>query len=1567
MSNEIDNKVVSLTFDNASFQSKVGDTLSTLEKLRQSLNFSKGKESMGELQSAASKFNMGPMGAAVEGISTKFLALATVGITALANITNRAVDAGISIAKSLTLTPVMDGFQEYETNIGSIQTILANTKSKGSTLDDVNNALDQLNTYADKTIYNFGQMAKNIGTFTAAGVDLQTSVNSIKGIANLAAMSGSTSEQASTAMYQLSQAIAAGSLKLMDWNSVVNAGMGGEAFKTALFETGKAMGTLTNVPMSQSFKQWEDSGNSFRESLQEGWITADVLTTTLGGLSGDLDAAALSAKGFSDEQIVAMQDLASTATSAATEVKTASQLFGTIKEAIGTGWADTFRLVVGNFIEAKQLFTGLNNFISGFVQKSSDARNDLLKGWKTFGGRDTLLQGLLYSLEAVKSVLTPIREAFRTVFPPTTVQTLLDLTNKFRDFAQGLIVSAGTAEKIKSVFLGIFSIFKIGVEIVKGVFSVFMNLGKIILGFVGMASGGAAATGNFINKLREMLVEGGGIQAFFDKINQAIQKFGEFLFNVKDKIAGLFGGDGGVPGGEKTASIFETIADKLGFLSTAGDKVKSVFSTIGDIFINAFSRVKDAVTTAWDAIIGFFSTIGQKIGDVFTADAFKPALGAVSVGLFAGLVKLFRDFVKNGLKLDFGQFSLFEKIGDIFDQLGDTMKAFQLKIKADALLRIAAAIAVLTASILVLSFIDSAKLAASLGALAVGFGQLVAAMALLAKIETNPAKMIALATSMIILGGAALVLSLALKSMSGMSWGEMGKGLLGVLGALQLMSMATQFFGDNNASFIRAGISIGVLSVSLLIFAGVIKLMAGIGFGDLAHGLLAVGASLGLFVGAMNLIPEAQMGKIGISFGLFSISLILMKKAVEGFAEMSWSDMIRGFVGLAGALLGITVLVKNLPKGKELILVSVGLVAISAAIWIMSKALETIGNMSLGDLAKSLVGIGALLFGLVVATNALQGASLGVGAILVVAAGLLVLAKTLEIIGNLSIGQLITGLVGIAAVLVILGLAATALVAFPPLLGALIGMGVALGAIGLGFALLGAGAYLTAQALVALGSAGKKSMETLVEILNIVIKAIPGFAQAFAEGVISFIQVITDAAPGIIENFGKILTQMLDLIIELMPKIGEAFGALIDMVVTIVVEKSPEIIAAGIALLLNFLQGIRDNIYQIVDVAIELLNNFTQSLADNAGLIGAAAGNLVVAFITAIASYVQTIINAGVDLLVQFLNGIANNLGKVIEAAANVILTFIAQVGAMAVNIANAGTDALIKFLDALTNNATEIATKVTNLITTIIIEIGKGATRIGKAGTDSAIKFLEGMADNAVDFTNKLGAVVVKVLEGLRLAVDKYSPQIRDEGVKLAGALINGLTGGIAGKAKDVLGAVGGLAGNVIGFFKDKIESKSPSKVFFRIGQDINQGLINGLDKNHRVQIASANLATDTVTAFSNAMSKVKMNLEGIDEFNPTITPVLDLSNITRDAKSVTAMLGGSTISASLSYASAASIAKTTDLSRSQSQQTEPQVIHKEVKFEQNNYSPKALTTNDVYRNTRSQVSLAKKELSIP
>ena len=276
----VDNRIVTMKFDNAAFERGAASTMSTLDKLEQKLGFSGASKGLEEVQRSADRFNLNGVEGAVTGVSKSFLALSTVALTALSDITRRAVDAGLSFAKSFTTAPIKQGFQEYDTTLGSIQTILANTGLEGKKgLAKVNSALNDLNHYSDKTIYNFSQMARNIGTFTAAGVDLKTSTAAIKGIANLAAVSGSNADQASTAMYQLSQALAAGSVKLMDWNSVVNAGMGGKVFQKALVQTAEAHGIAVK-------KIIKDEG-SFRNSLQKGWLTSKVLTDTLDKFTGD--------------------------------------------------------------------------------------------------------------------------------------------------------------------------------------------------------------------------------------------------------------------------------------------------------------------------------------------------------------------------------------------------------------------------------------------------------------------------------------------------------------------------------------------------------------------------------------------------------------------------------------------------------------------------------------------------------------------------------------------------------------------------------------------------------------------------------------------------------------------------------------------------------------------------------------------------------------------------------------------------------------------------------------------------------------------------------------------------------------------------------------------------------------------------------------------------------------------------------------------------------------------------------------------------------------------------------
>lgn len=366
----IDERVVEMQFRNDQFEQGVKKSLISLENLKKGLNLDKSSKSLLNLESTAKNFSMKNLASDVASISDRFSTMGIIGMTALQNITNSAIATGKTLVSALTIDPVKSGFQEYETQINSVQTILANTESKGTTLDQVNAALDELNHYADMTIYNFTEMTRNIGTFTAAGVDLDTSVQAIKGIANLAAVSGSNSQQASTAMYQLSQALAAGTVKLQDWNSVVNAGMGGQVFQDALKETARVHG----VAIDQMIK---DEG-SFRETLSKGWLTSSILTETLSKFTGDLNESQLKTMGYTDEQIASIIKMGQTANDAATKVKTFTQLFDTLAEAMQSGWTQSWEYIVGDFDQAKESLTVVSDTLSDIINNSANKRNDLL-------------------------------------------------------------------------------------------------------------------------------------------------------------------------------------------------------------------------------------------------------------------------------------------------------------------------------------------------------------------------------------------------------------------------------------------------------------------------------------------------------------------------------------------------------------------------------------------------------------------------------------------------------------------------------------------------------------------------------------------------------------------------------------------------------------------------------------------------------------------------------------------------------------------------------------------------------------------------------------------------------------------------------------------------------------------------------------------------------------------------------------------------------------------------------------------------------------------------------------
>lgn len=419
MSKQVDERVVTMQFDNKQFEDNVKTSMSTIDKLKKALNFEKAGEGLEKVKDSINlnKINITGLSGAIDQVNAKFSALQVIGVTALSNITNQAMSMSKKMISALTINPVKDGLKEYETQMNAVQTILANTQKEGTNVKIVNKALDELNAYADKTIYNFTEMTRNIGTFTAAGVKLDTSVSAIKGIANLAAISGSTSQQASTAMYQLSQALASGTVKLMDWNSVVNAGMGGQVFQDAL--------TRTSEHLQTGAKAAIEAKGSFRESLQTGWLTTEVLTQTLDQFSTAADTQAeyeaavkkFVSQGYSKEEAKQLADMAKTAGEAATKVKTFTQLIDTLKEALGSGWTTTWRLIIGDFEEARNMWTSVSDVLGGFINKMSDARNAVLES--------AMGKGLSGIADKINSIVEPFQKAASTV--TKTVDAVSDL------------------------------------------------------------------------------------------------------------------------------------------------------------------------------------------------------------------------------------------------------------------------------------------------------------------------------------------------------------------------------------------------------------------------------------------------------------------------------------------------------------------------------------------------------------------------------------------------------------------------------------------------------------------------------------------------------------------------------------------------------------------------------------------------------------------------------------------------------------------------------------------------------------------------------------------------------------------------------------------------------------------------------------------------------------------------------------------------------------------------------------------------------------------------------------
>ena len=1398
MSNNVDERIVEMRFDNAQFERGVKSSVESVEQLKKGLNLDGAAKSLSNLDAAGKSFSLAGISAGVDTIASKFSTLGIIGVTALANITNSAVNAGKRIVSALTIDPIKTGLQEYETKMGSIQTILTNTASKGTTLQDVNDVLQELNEYSDKTIYNFSEMTRNIGTFTAAGVDLKTSATAIKGIANLAAGSGSNAQQASTAMYQLSQALAAGSVKLQDWNSVVNAGMGGELFQNALKATAKEMGIVV------------DQGKPFRETLQDGWLTADVLTKTL-------------EKFANDESL----------TKAATQVKTFTQLFDTMKESVQSGWAVSWESIIGNKEQSTELLTGISNAFNSIIKPSTDARNAMLQFWNANGGRDAMIQGLANVFQGLASVLKPVRDAFMEVFPPTTGEKLVAFSVAFKELTSKFKMGEEATKNLKDTFKGLFVILdgvKQGALAVAGVFGAVVSSAMPIVVAMLRVTG---AIGRLLVAFGEAIKSSGILQFTMQTLSGIVTTI---AIIIETAINGII-------------DAFEAFVKvDTGKIEGFGDRVRkgfTPFSTLGDMVSRGLFKIAEGLKST----MPYVSTFAEKLGTVFKSiqtsitnafGEFDPSsiLNLINSGLFAAILVSMKKFIStlSGIAKDGGG------IIGLLDGVKGSLEAYQSKLKADVLLTIAAAIGILAASLIALSMIDPAKMTSALSAMSVMFIELFASMAIFDKIMSSSGfkAMGKVTLSMVALSTAVLILSFAMRNLATLDWPGVLKGLTSVAVLCGTLAVTANILSKSSGKMMRGATGLVIFAAAISILADAVKKLGETNVGDLTKGLVGVGVlvtELALFLKMANFDGFGVMKGAGLL--ILAAAINVLAEAVKKFASIDTGAMIKGlaavgtvlselaiFVNLTGnakhvitTAIGLTILggamivfaeaikrlgsipLNEIGKGllamgsslviiavamrlmpKNMILMGTGLVVVASALVVLSNALKSMGGMSWDEIARGLTALGGSMLILAVGMGLMRGALGGAAALLVIAGALTLFVPALKTLGSMSVGEITTGLLALAGAFAVIGVSAMVLT---PLIPAIMGLGIGIGLIGVGCLAAGAGLLAFSAALGALAISGAAGAAALTAMVTSIIALIPYMLEQVGVGIIAFAGVIANGGPAIVSAITTVLMSLMQAIQTTTPAIVSTLMLMLQTMLSAIVQFIPQLVDAGMKLLIGFLKGIANNIKQVVTTAIDVVVNF----------------------IDGVASQIPRVIQAGFNLIIKFINGLA----------------------------------------DAIRTNTPVVLDAIRNLITALI---------------ESAVAFVTDPVKGAMSIGKNI---------------------------------VSGLVEGIKTNVGNAVEAAKNLGGKILGAVTNFFDINSPSRVMRdEVGRYIVQGIAEGITKDMSAEEAATKKAENIVSAFKNAVSKLDLGLTTKSlEYDLWITVSANTATASEKAAKELALLG--------------------------------------------------------------------------
>lgn len=1529
MSVDIDDRIVRFSVDDSSLVKKGPSVVNMLGKMKEALNFSHSAKGLQDIEKAAKNIRWDSMAAGAEVFTGRISALSIAGITTIQHYTKQALHAVENFAKELTTKPIFAGFSEYEIKMDAIQTILTNTAKAGTTLDDVNRVLADLNQYADLTIYNFAEMTRNIGTFTAAGIGLDDAAAAIKGISNVAAASGVNATKAAGAMYQLSQGMAAGVIRLQDWMSIEQAGMGGQLFQESLIETARVHGIAID-------KMIKDQG-SFRYTLQEGWLTAEIMSETLQKFTGDLTDEQLRAIGYSEEQIASIQETAKNAVAAATEVKTVTQLIDTMKESVQSGWSVSWEYIIGDKQQATETLTRIKDAFDAMLAPSTEARNNALKIWNELGGREAAIEGFVNIFTGIKAIVDSITGVVDKILPDIDGYDLIAFSKGFEQVTRVFKMSGDASINLEKTLNGLGVVLKFIGRGILAALSPFKALGGVLTGFTsillkftgtlgGWLSGFDAAVdrSRYLSENVGSVYEGFrlmlgafkdvnvprmdfGLSLRFDGIQTMIKNasnaLATFRTNLDNGITEFKTGARNAAYGAATAML-QGVSTLVGWIESAltsigngieaiGSGTKSAMTSVG----NGIKAIGNGIKNVGSGISGFvggvsdsFIRIVEAFSEAWSVEAIRDiTLTGILVGVGKGIKKAIESM--KGVAESFGS------IAGAITSVSDSIQSFNKSIKAKTLLTMAAAIAILAGSMVLLSYVNPDNFVLSFAAVTAFLTELTIVMQTLDKLDGSGIG--SLTIGLVILASAVAIMAAAVASISKSITGD---NILPVLGALTAIvvglvgsAVVLSKYVSNPGQLIATSLGLIILASAFKTIAKAIEAFGTIDPGILTNGLKGLGIMLAEVAAFIRFAKLDQLKQGKKVIAEIAVSLLIMAGAVAILGNMQPDKLIVGLASVAALLVSLGIAIA-LMKNANMKGVAPSVLAMALALNMLMIPILALGSMNPDKLTQGLTALGAIVLGLTVALIALGAANKYIGsftgvslALIALAAALNLLIAPIIILGAIPIEVLKTGLLAIAAAMGVLVVSAVLLA---PMSVSLIAVAGALALLGL--SVLGIGSGISALATAFLKLAGVTAVgatavvTALTTIIGGLVLLIPEILSALGTGIVS---MITAIAVSIVDNAGILLDKL---------------GELLDKILVWLVKHAPVLFTTvtvlALQLLLTIIVALDEYAPILVDAFVSMIVNVIDSMAntirDNSQKIFAAIRNLL----SAIIEFVLVVVAE----LLRLIPGIGDELSETVLGFKEDVQRYLAP------------------------ESMEEIAEDAVG-------GLEKGLT--------------EG-ADGVGNAADKIAEEIESAMSGLPVALENTG---KDAG--------EGLAKGFLAKKNRIKQATADVAGVIEDTANKRLEIRSPSRRLTKTGAFAGEGLVVGLlSFIGKIRDAGHKVGDTTFKAVEESLEYVRDIIGSDLDFNPRITPVVDLTNIRNSAASINRALSlnrpiaMATVSAADGIAESFSSNRTTyrggsDIPRAGDTYNYYQTIN----------SPKPVSRFEIYRQTKTLISRKK------